>query len=193
VVISSDHQGPLGEPLQFGRGVDAVLGVVELLGPDHPEPVLQVTERVAGSEDVHPGGEFHRPGQAFVEVQPGLVPLRDFQRFHPADREYGDMPLLAGHPVDELERRPVRCAVPLDLFGQGQQVAAFPVATGDRGQGGRRCHAQGHGAVEQPLHLLCGDPPAAHAERAQHLVELLDGASQLAALAFGHAPAEGAE
>ena len=32
----ADDQRPLGEPFEFGRRVDAVLGVVELLGPDEP-------------------------------------------------------------------------------------------------------------------------------------------------------------
>ena len=48
-------------------------------------------------------------------------------------------------------------------------------------------------AVEQPFQLGRGDPAAAHAERAEHLVELLDGAAQLAAFAVGGALAEDAQ
>ena len=128
VVISSPmHQRALGQPLQLGRGVDAVLGVVELLGADHPQPVLEVAERVAGAEDVDPRGQLHRPRQPLVEVQPRLVPLGDLQRLHPADGEHGDVPLLAGHPVDQLDRRAVRRAVALDLLGEREQVAALPL------------------------------------------------------------------
>ena len=53
-----------------------------------------------------------------------------------------------------------------------EQVAGLPVPVGDRGEQARRGHAEGHRAVEQPLQLLRGDPPAAHAERGEHLVEL---------------------
>ena len=126
--LVADHQGALGQSLQLGRRVHAVLGVVELLRADHPQPVFEVAEGVAGAEDVDPGGDLHRPRQPLVEVQPGLVPFGDLQRLHPADGEHGDVPLLAGHPVDQLDRRAVRGAVALDLLGQGEQVAAFPVA-----------------------------------------------------------------
>ena len=128
--LVADHQRALGQPFQLRRGVDAVLGVVELLRPDHPQPVFEVAERVAGAEDVDPGRQLHRPRQPLVEVQPRLVPLGDLQRLHPADGEHGDVPLLAGHPVDQLDRRAVRGAVALDLLGQREQVAAFPLPVG---------------------------------------------------------------
>ena len=128
-----------------------------------------------------------------MEVQPRLVLLGDLQRLHPADGEHGDVPFLAGHPVDQLDRRAVGGAVALDLLGQCQQVAAVPVPVGDRGQRARRRHAERDGAEEQPLQLLRGDPPAAHAERAEHLVELLDRAAELASFAVGGALAEDAQ
>ena len=191
VVISSPMpQRPLGEAFQLGRRVHAVLGVVELLRPDHPQPVLEVAERVARAEDVHPRRDLHRPRQALVEVQPRLVPLGDLQRLHPADGEHGDVPFLAGQPVDQLDRRAVRGAVALDLLGEREQVAAVPVAVADRGQRVRRRHAERDRAVEQPFQLVRGGPPAAHAERAQHLVELLDRAGHPLALGVGHALAE---
>jgi hypothetical protein len=66
--LVADDQRPLGEPFQLGRGVDAVLGVVELLRTDHPEPVFEVAERVARAQDVHPRGQLHRPRQSLVEM-----------------------------------------------------------------------------------------------------------------------------
>ena len=153
VVISSPiTRARLASRSSSGGRVHAVLGVVELLGADHPQPVFEVAERVAGAEDVDPGGDLHRPGQPLVEVQPRLVPLGDLQRLHPADGEHGDVPLLAGHPVDQLDRRAVRGAVALDLLGQGEQVAALPAPVGDRGQGARAapCTARPSGRAATP-------------------------------------------
>ena len=126
--LVADDQRALGQALQLRRGVDAVLGVVELLRADHPEPVLEVAERVAGAEDVDPRRQLHRPRQPLVEVQPRLVPLGDLQRLHPADREHGDVPLLAGHPVDQLDRGAVRRAVALDLLGERRAGRRAPTA-----------------------------------------------------------------
>jgi hypothetical protein len=191
--LVADHQRALCQPLEFRRGVDAVLGVVELLRPDHPEPVFEVAERITRAEYVDPRRQLHRPRQPLVEVHPRLVPLGDLQRLHPADGEDGDVPLFAGHPVDQLDRGAVRRAVALDLLGEPEQVAALPRSVGHRRERVRRGHAQRDRPVEQPLELVRCDPPTAHAERAEHLVELLHGAAQLAPFAFGDAAAEGAQ
>ena len=150
--LVADPQRALGEPLQLGWRVHAVLGVVELLRPDHAEPVFEVAERVVRAEDVDPRRQLHRPRQPLVEVQPRLVPLGDLQRLHPADGEHGDVPLLAGQPVDELDRRAVRRAVALDLLGDREQVATFPRAVRQRRELRRR-HAERDRAVEQPFQL----------------------------------------
>ena len=105
--LVAEHERPLGEPLQLGRRVHAVLGVVELLGADHPQPVLQVAEGVARPEHVDPGRDLDRPRQPLVEVQPRLVPLRDLQRLHAAHGEHGDVLLLAGEAVHQAGRRAV--------------------------------------------------------------------------------------
>ena len=93
-------------------------------------------------------------------------------------------------PVSRLTSRTVdavRRPEPLDLFGEREQVTLGPFAVGRAGQHGRRRHAERDRPVQQPLQLGRGDPATAHAERAEHLVELLDHAGP--ALAFGVAGA----
>ncbi len=190
--LVAEDQSALGQPLELGRRVHAVFGVVELLGPDHAQPVFEVAEAVARSEDVHSGRDLHRPGQPLVEVQPRLVPFGDLQRLHPADGQHGHVPFLAGEPVDQPGGRPVRGAEALDLLGEGEDVAALPLAPrAAGGEHGGGCHAQRHRSVQQPFELDRRGPPAAHAERAEHLVELLHGPGP--PLAFGLAGAGAAE
>jgi hypothetical protein len=103
-------------------------------------------------------------------------------------------PLLTGEPVDEAGRGAVRGTETLDLFGEREQIALGPFAPAGAGQDPRRRHAQGDRPEQQPLHLGGGDPAAAHAERPEHLVELLDGTGPAPALALvGPAAEQAAE